>query len=132
VMAVNILKTEDKILDAASSIFLLYGFHGTTLQRIAIEAGVNKSVIHYYFRSKERLYFKVVKIVIDLVWDNESEKNADQEIHENLIWFIVTELYNNEILFEHSLREINPHDFETILNYLKKRFNNISCISPSR
>ena len=42
--------TEDKIFQAAHSIFLLYGYHGTTLQKIAFEAQVNKSAIHYYFR----------------------------------------------------------------------------------
>jgi AcrR family transcriptional regulator len=113
-------------LETAYKNFIFYGFHGTTIQHIATDAGVNKSVIHYYFRSKERLYNKVVKIVMDIVWDNENEKTADPENHENLFWFIFTELYNNKILFEHSLSEIYPQDFETKTTYLKKRFKLIS------
>ena len=58
-------KTEDKILQAANIVFLLYGYHGATLQQIATEALVNKAAIHYYFRSKELLYFKVVENVLD-------------------------------------------------------------------
>ena len=55
------LSTEDLIFQAANNIFLLYGYHGTTLHQIAVMAGVNKSAIHYYFRSKEKLYGNVVK-----------------------------------------------------------------------
>ena len=55
-MANNELNTETKILDAANSIFLLFGYHGTTLQQIATKAGVNTATIHYYFRSKENIY----------------------------------------------------------------------------
>jgi AcrR family transcriptional regulator len=38
--------TEDEIVQAAYTFFLLYGYHGTTLQQIAGKAGVNKSTIH--------------------------------------------------------------------------------------
>lgn len=55
-MANTELNTEAKILEAANSIFLQFGYHGTTLQQIATKAGVNKTAIHYYFRSKENIY----------------------------------------------------------------------------
>ena len=61
----NELNTENKILEAANSIFMLYGYHGTTLQQIAVKANVHKSAIHYYFRSKEKLYSKVIKLLFD-------------------------------------------------------------------
>jgi AcrR family transcriptional regulator len=52
----NEISAEDRIFNVAYKIFLLFGYHGTTLQQIAMQAGVNKSAVHYYFRSKERLY----------------------------------------------------------------------------
>ncbi|MBN1462903.1 MAG: TetR/AcrR family transcriptional regulator [Paludibacteraceae bacterium] len=52
----KLLTTENKIIHAAKSVFLFYGYHGATLQQVADLAGVHKSAIHYYFRSKERLY----------------------------------------------------------------------------
>jgi AcrR family transcriptional regulator len=48
-------ETEERILDAAHRIFLRSGTHGARMQEIADEAGVNKALLHYYFRSKERL-----------------------------------------------------------------------------
>jgi len=47
--------TEQRILDAAHAVFLRRGTAGARMQEIADEAGVNKALLHYYFRSKDRL-----------------------------------------------------------------------------
>ena len=111
-MIKRIAKTEDRILDSAYKIFLLFGYHGTTLQQIAIEAGVNKSAVHYYYRSKEKLYTKVVKKVLDLYFDTNVEINTTRKGLEKPTWFLVSELYNNKNLFEETLKEIYPDDWE--------------------
>lgn len=49
------LDTETRILDAAHAVFLRSGTSGARMQEIADEAGVNKALLHYYFRNKERL-----------------------------------------------------------------------------
>jgi TetR/AcrR family transcriptional regulator len=49
-------ETESLILDAARKVFLENGFDGTTMQMIAGEAGINKALLHYYYRSKDRLF----------------------------------------------------------------------------
>jgi AcrR family transcriptional regulator len=48
--------TEALILDAARKVFLENGFDGSTMQQIATVAGINKALLHYYFRSKDRLF----------------------------------------------------------------------------
>jgi TetR/AcrR family transcriptional regulator len=48
-------QTEQKILDAAHRVFVAHGTAGARMQQIADEAGVNKALLHYYFRSKDRL-----------------------------------------------------------------------------
>jgi TetR/AcrR family transcriptional regulator len=47
--------TEARILDAAHIVFVRRGTAGARMQDIADEAGVNKALLHYYFRSKSRL-----------------------------------------------------------------------------
>jgi len=47
--------TEQRILDAAHAVFLRRGTAGARTQEIAKEAGVNSALLHYYFRTKERL-----------------------------------------------------------------------------
>jgi TetR/AcrR family transcriptional regulator len=47
--------TESRILDAAHTVFLRRGTAGARMTEIAREAGVNQALLHYYFRSKQRL-----------------------------------------------------------------------------
>ena len=47
--------TEARILDAAHRVFVRRGVAAARTQEIAEEAGVNKALLHYYFRTKERL-----------------------------------------------------------------------------
>lgn len=48
--------TEKVILDAARKVFLQHGFEGTTTQMIADVAGINKALLHYYYRNKDKLF----------------------------------------------------------------------------
>lgn len=47
--------TEQKIFEAARRVFLREGTARARMQDIADEAGINKALLHYYFRSKDRL-----------------------------------------------------------------------------
>ena len=57
--------TEQRILDAAHEVFLRRGTAGARMQEIAAEAGVNPALLHYYFRSKERLARAVFQRAIE-------------------------------------------------------------------
>ncbi len=48
--------TEQLILNAAKKVFLRKGFDGARMQEIADEAGINKALVHYYYRSKDKLF----------------------------------------------------------------------------
>lgn len=54
-MAVEEAQTEKLIKDKAKSLFFQKGFLNATTQEIADEAGVNRALIHYYFRSREQM-----------------------------------------------------------------------------
>ncbi|MFI5129203.1 MAG: TetR/AcrR family transcriptional regulator [Chitinophagales bacterium] len=54
-------KTKDKgaegrILAAARKVFTTKGMAGARMQDIADEAGINKALLHYYFRDKDKLF----------------------------------------------------------------------------
>ena len=53
------LTTEERILTAAKKVFLTRGMDGARMQDIANEAGINKALLHYYFRSKDQLFEKI-------------------------------------------------------------------------
>jgi TetR/AcrR family transcriptional regulator len=50
------ISTEQKILEAARQVFFDKGMAGARMQDIADAAGINKALLHYYFRNKEKLF----------------------------------------------------------------------------
>ncbi len=56
--------TEQRIFEAAHEVFTQKGMDGAKMQEIADRAGINKALLHYYYRSKEKLYEAVVRAVI--------------------------------------------------------------------
>jgi len=58
------LTTEQLILGAAKKVFIRKGLDGTRMQEIADEAGINKSLLHYYFRSKDKLFDVIFKEIV--------------------------------------------------------------------
>lgn len=48
--------TRDAILEAASTAFAEQGYEGTSLDTVALTAGVTKATVYYHFDSKETLY----------------------------------------------------------------------------
>lgn len=122
-MSNNELDTETKILDAANSIFLKFGYHGTTLHQIADLAGIHKSAVHYYFRSKDKLYGKVVGCVIENVLKETNNWQTNQNPIEKQRWFLFIELYNNQNRFEQALKELYLNDWDKKLNEIRELFN---------
>ncbi len=57
----TIKNAKDQIIAAATKEFLAAGFDGARMQAIADKAGTNKALLHYYFDSKEKLYYIVLK-----------------------------------------------------------------------
>jgi len=110
-MKETVLNTEQKILEAAQSTFLRFGFHGTKLQQIAETAKVNKSVIHYYYRTKENLYKAILQKIIQYIELSCLIDNNTQEENAKVKWFIYTEMYNNKYLFEKTIKELYPADW---------------------
>ncbi|MCG9970894.1 TetR/AcrR family transcriptional regulator [Christiangramia crocea] len=60
-------KTEDQILDAAEKVFQRKGMDGARMQEIANEAGINKAMLHYYYRSKRFLFEAVFSKAFSII-----------------------------------------------------------------
>ncbi|RDB06996.1 TetR/AcrR family transcriptional regulator [Runella aurantiaca] len=53
--------SEEKIKEAAKTVFLKKGYAGTTARDIAEAASMNIALTNYYFRSKEKLFFEIFR-----------------------------------------------------------------------
>lgn len=61
--------TECKILAAAEHEFLSKGYAGARTTAIAEAAGVTHAMLHYYFRTKDNLFDKIIESKIDALRD---------------------------------------------------------------
>ena len=111
--------TEQKIIEAAEQEFLLKGFEGARTTSIAAKAGVTHAMFHYYFRTKEKIFEKIIsqklELLTKLILDSISLENLSLEeklkriidshidfVSENpeLPGFLVREIFNNPERFE--------------------------------
>lgn len=53
-------ETKEKIMNAASELFSLHGFGGTSIREIASKSQVNVAAINYHFGSKHNLYWATI------------------------------------------------------------------------
>ena len=60
--------TEKKILEAAGKVFMRKGRLGASMQDIADEAGINRTLLHYYFRNKEKLFDTIFEKILARVF----------------------------------------------------------------
>jgi AcrR family transcriptional regulator len=55
-----------RLLDTATELFAEKGYAGTTVREIVDRAGVSKPVLYYYFKSKEGLFYAILKWAADV------------------------------------------------------------------
>ncbi|MBN2745712.1 MAG: TetR/AcrR family transcriptional regulator [Bacteroidales bacterium] len=123
----NKTNTEENIIQAAEYEFIERGFEGARMQAIADKAGINKALLHYYFRSKQKLFEVIFKNAFKLfiprilnVFERE-DINFFEKIeafvenylnilakHPHIPGFIIHELANNPSSIVKIVQEIAP------------------------
>ncbi len=58
-------ESRDEILRAASRLFASRGFHEASMSEVARQARVSKALIFWHFKSKEELFFAVIKRLLE-------------------------------------------------------------------
>jgi len=118
------ISTEEKILDAAKKVFVEKGKAGTRMQEIADEAGINKSLLHYYYRSKEKLFSAVFKFAFKKFAPGiENVFESDKDIFEVIEIFIhsyIDLIRKNPFIPTFVLNEINKNKTSFITETIKE------------
>lgn len=113
-MAEETLDTAAKILRAAEEEFMEKGYGNAKMMSIATRAGVSHSMLHYYYRSKEKLFQMVfdekAQLIVGILEGIHGKgfdlkdviaqfvRNQFNLLMENdrFVWFIINELIHNE------------------------------------
>ncbi|HNW90346.1 MAG TPA: helix-turn-helix domain-containing protein [Bacteroidales bacterium] len=121
--------TEEIIFEAAKKVFIKYGFDGARMQQIADAAGINKALLHYYFRSKEHLFDAIFEESFKKFFPNISSIMMSQQPFEEKIRLFVSH-YIDTLLQNPHLPVFVMHELqrkpERIIDLLKN-----SGIDPS-
>lgn len=77
--------TEERILEAARTVFVRHGTHAASLKEIAQEADVNQALLHYYFRDKKTLADTVFQqVASEFIPEIQTVFTANQPIEEKV------------------------------------------------
>jgi len=82
--------TETKILDAAKEVFQHKGLTGARMQEIADQAGINKALLHYYYRTKDKLFEKVFELAFSVFIPKIRDivLSTDKSVFEKINFFV--------------------------------------------
>lgn len=134
--------TESVILDAAKKVFMEKGLYGARMQDIANEAGINKALLHYYFRNKERLFDEVFGGALTRYFENmdiisdESMSIMDRVLtysdrfvrflseYPQMSIFLIKEISSNQELFQIKVKGIKKNQKHSLLSILQKGIEN--------
>ncbi len=112
--------TEQHIIEAAKKVFIAKGYENATMRDIAKEANVNSAMVHYYFRSKDKLFGIVFDSIGKFFYENvyqiyKEDLDIFEKIrkvvynritiliqHPELPSFLVREMFKRPELLEHN------------------------------
>jgi TetR/AcrR family transcriptional regulator len=146
------MSTEEKIFEAAFKVFQSKGFTGARMQEIADEAGINKAMLHYFFRSKEKLFeavfmnaFGKLALQVNEIFNSEEplfekiEKFVDSYIsfvmeYPFLPQFIIQEMNNNPEFVTKFLKDEKRPDPSKLLKQIENeiKLGNIKSMHPKQ
>lgn len=123
-MTENDKLTEDRIFEAASLVFEEKGMDGARMQDIANKAGINKALLHYYFRTKDRLFEAVFQKLAGKLFEKFAPVfREDLTLEEKIRFFYkehITFMKENPRLPSFILNEINRNPLR-----IKKLLKNV-------
>lgn len=118
------METRDKVIEAAKQIFIKKGFGGARMQEIADIAGINKGLLHYYFKSKENLFRAVIIQTVKVIAPKlGSLMQNDESVRDKIKKFVeiyIDLLIQNPHLPLFVLAEMNRHEGLFVGDFLKE------------
>ena len=103
--------TEEKIIEAAVDEFAESGFAGARVDSIAERGNINKAMIYYYFKSKEKLYERILEDLITWLYGQIREAAAESGEPAERFYSIVGRYLDMLKLMDRRLMRIMMREF---------------------
>lgn len=120
---------EEKIIEVAKALFIEKGYAETSMSEIAAKAGINRPGLHYYFRTKDKMFeavfgdilLSIVPKIFDII--SQKDMNIERRIEEmidtyyalfidnpKLPMFMMREINRDANLLIKTATQLNIHD----------------------
>lgn len=120
---------EEKIIEVAKALFIEKGYAETSMSEIAAKAGINRPGLHYYFRTKDKMFeavfgdilLSIVPKIFDII--SQKDMNIERRIEEmidtyyalfidnpKLPMFIMREINRDANLLIKTATQLNIHE----------------------
>jgi AcrR family transcriptional regulator len=121
--------TEDSILEAAKNVFQAKGMDGARMQEIADNAGINKAMLHYYYRNKQLLFEAVFKNAFSMLApqlnDILNDETSIEEKVKNFTFNYISFISKHPYLPSFIIQELNRNPDFILKMKENKRFPNL-------
>lgn len=139
-------QVEQDIINAAVKVFVQKGKDGARMQEIADSAGVNKMLLHYYFKDKDTLFLEVVKNIVSDLYGSVLEKslntltfqdflssfidrhfdflNERRESFQFLLWELSRKQFDLKHIVSGSFQQYGKNPFEILTDALNRAIAN--------
>jgi|AntRauTorckE5430_2_1112549.scaffolds.fasta_scaffold01075_8 AcrR family transcriptional regulator len=118
-------EAEYKILEAARKVFIKKGYAGARMREIADEAGINKGLLHYYFKTKDGLFESIFdELLMTFAPQLNIIFESDLPFFEKIEQFInqyMTVLINNPDLPSFIVHEMQQNEEKVVNAILKSK-----------
>lgn len=117
--------TEQLILESAETLFFEQGFAKTTTAQIAQRAGCNHALVHYYYRTKDKLFDKIYEEKAKILINNFLSIKAEGATFEERIamkagaYFDFLRENQKLPIFFYNEVSTNPARFKTLVDKIK-------------
>ena len=124
---------KQKILATAEKLFARQGFDATGIDQIAKTADITKSLIYYYFKSKDDILSELFQIFVtksiklklqisDMTWASDSEHDVENILKNNILPFLISQKDFIKIAFTESVKETTSSPHINIFQYINQNF----------
>ena len=116
--------SEEAIFRAAIEEFGRSGKTGARMKTIAADAGVNKALIHYYFRDKDHLYDAVFDFVFARFMETLLDAVRDAQTFDEVLWSVI-DRYIDFLTRYNQYPLLLQQEFDTGGETWQKKYNQI-------
>lgn len=141
------IDTESKIIESAREVFLKKGLEHAKMQDIADAAGISRTSLNYYYRTKENLFQALVEQIFDSILPqinllSASGKNIDEQINavidiyfkqllenEYMPRFVFVEIQRNpQLLYDFVANSSKAQTYLGVLGFLLDKISENSTV----